>query len=81
MMMNGSLPGEAKGSIARGDDFVSWTAGAALQSEFPAFIEWLINHAEQIVFIVCFMLAILFKVLHRVSLGQGLVLNDYLLLC
>jgi hypothetical protein len=74
------LPGEAEGTVAGGDNLVAGTAGAALQSELPALVERFVDHAEQVVLVVRLVPAVFFEVLHRVALGQGLILVDDLLL-
>lgn len=75
-----SLPNEPEGFVARGDDFVGGAACASIEAELSAFVDWLIDHAEEVVLVLLVVLAVVFEGLDCVSLCGRLVLDDSLLL-
>lgn len=69
-----ALPVEIGGTIPGSNYLIRGATGAALQSQLSAFVDRFVNQAEEVVFILLFIFAVLIVVMDCVPLGQGLVL-------
>lgn len=75
-----SLPDQAQGLVAGCDDLVRGATRAPAQAELAAFVDWLVDHAEEVVLVLLVALAVVLEGLGRVALCCWLVLDHRLLL-
>ena len=75
-----SVPGETEWTITRSDDFVTGTTGTSRKAKLSAFIEWLVDHAKQIVLVFRLLLPIIIVILHSIPFSNRLVFVYHLLL-